>query len=67
MAPSEAVTAKLTAIEAAKDIEEQLKTKLLDLYRLAQPRLTGANQYAISPAAFDKAIMPGPTTVKTIQ
>ncbi len=62
----ETVTAKLKAIEESKDIEDSLKAKLLDLYRLSQSRLTDTKQHTANAAAFSKAIETGPATVKSI-
>jgi hypothetical protein len=61
------IEAKIKKIEAAKDIEEAQKTKVIELYRKAQSTLETARSHREAAKAFEHAIETAPDEAAQIR
>ena len=63
----EAVQAKLTEIQAKKGLPEDLKTRLLNLYQLAQHQLETAQEFETRAASYQQAIASAPGETRRLR
>ncbi|MGH8478912.1 MAG: mechanosensitive ion channel domain-containing protein [Gammaproteobacteria bacterium] len=61
------VQAKLAEIQGKKNLPDDLKTQLLNLYQLAQDRLEAAQEFETNAASYQQAIASAPGETKRIQ
>jgi hypothetical protein len=61
------VQAKLAEIQTKKDLPEELKTKLLNLYQLAQNRLEAAQESDTNAASYQQAIASAPSESRRLR
>ncbi len=61
------ISARLKEVEEAAELEQSMKSKVLELYRLAQSQLQAAASFTATAAAYEEAIASAPAQIASLE